>query len=105
MNQFQAGKFKLKCVVMLGDFFLQTNEVSLERVGGQRTAWDEPADDDLTVRSDFLNNSDEREMEEARVQVESFINKKKRLIPIGFVKSESVKITFKFLTFVASYLI
>ena len=47
---------KLKCVAMLGEFFLKT-EVSLERVGGQRTGWDESEDDDLIVTSDVLTKN------------------------------------------------
>ena len=47
INKLQAGQVKLKCVVMLEDFFLQTNEVSLERVGGQTIASDDSVDNDL----------------------------------------------------------
>ena len=89
MNQFQAGKFKLKCVVMLGDFFLQTNEVSMERIGGQTVPLDDPADDDLLAKSDDIEVREEWENEEA----------------VWFIKSKSVKISFHVLPFILFYLL
>jgi len=32
-DHFKGNRLKLKCVAMVGDFFLKTNEVSLERIG------------------------------------------------------------------------
>ena len=90
---------------MLGEFFLKT-EVSLERVGGQRTGWDESEDDDLIVTSDVLTNSDDSVMKGGGVM--DFSDKNRGLIPIGFVKSKSVKSHFQILTlssFVFFYLL
>ena len=44
---------KLKYVAMLGDVYLRTNEVSVERAGGRREAWNETAADDLMVEVMF----------------------------------------------------
>ena len=88
---------------MLGEFFLKTNEVSLERVGGQRTGWDESEDDDLIVTSDVLTNSDDSVMKEGGVL--GFSDKNRGLIPIGFVKSKSIKLCFQFSTLLSFALV
>ena len=80
---------------MLGDFFLQTNEVSLERVGGQPVPLDASADDDLIAKSDDIDVRKEREKKETMLK--TFMNKKP--IPGWFMKSKSVKMSFHVFTF------
>ena len=84
---------KLKCVAMLGDSYLQSNEVCLERVEERRTAWDE-AEDDLTITSDILHTTDISDKERGRVK--HFHGLNKGVLPFGFVKSKDSNLHCQF---------
>ena len=83
---------------MLEDFFLQTNEVSLERVGGQTIASDDSVDNDL---ADDIELWEEREKEEDVVK--TYINEKE--IQVSLVKSKSLKMSFQVLPFLVFHLL
>ena len=70
---------------MLGDFFLQTNEVSLERVGGQTVPLDDSADNDLIAISDNIEVKEEE--------------------AVWFLRSKSVKISFHVIHLILFYLL
>ena len=82
---------------MLGDFFLQTNEVSLER-GGQTIASDDSVDNDL---ADDIQLWEEREKEEDVVK--TYINEKE--IQVSLMKSKSLKMSFQVLPFLVFHLL
>jgi hypothetical protein len=80
---------KLKCVVMLGDFFLKTNEISLERIGGQTLPFHDSVEYNLIGISDDIEARENRENKEE----------------VWFIKSKSVKMSFHVLPFILFYLL
>ena len=69
---------------MLGDLFLQTNEVSLERVGGQNVV----PDDLVEVWEEMERGYD---VDKA--------SKNEKGIPVSFITSKSVKMTLQVISF------